>query len=69
MSGEFIPVDTGGVGVPDIHHSALHRLAGVDVDVLHLKGDVDTVAVLVLLDVLTQNLSPDVVWAVGNGRG
>lgn len=69
ISDEVIPVDTGGIGVPDIHHRALYRPAGVDVDVLHLKGEVDTVTVLLLSDVLAQNLSPDVVGAVGNGRG
>ena len=45
----------------------MHRQASVDIDVLHLEEQVDTITVLVLLDVLTDNFSPDVVGAIGDG--
>jgi hypothetical protein len=64
-----IPVDTGGIGLPDINQSARDGSAGVDVNVLHLQGDVHTIGVQILLHILTDHLAPDVVWTVGNGGG
>lgn len=53
--------------MPNIDQSTLHRQASVDIDVLHLEEEVDTITVLVLLDVLTDHFTPDVVGAIGDG--
>lgn len=64
-----IPVDTSGIGLPNIDQSTRNGSAGVDVNVLHLQRDVHTVRVQILLHVLTDHFAPDVVRAVGNGGG
>jgi hypothetical protein len=66
--GQSIPVNTCGIGVPDIDNGTLDGLAGVDIDVLHLQEEIDTVGVEFLPHILPHELTPDVVGAVSNGR-
>jgi hypothetical protein len=54
--------------LPDVNQRTLHRSAGIDINVLHLKENIDTIGVQVLLDILAHNLTPDIVRAVGDGR-
>ena len=61
-----IPVDSGGISVPDIHVDALYRFAGIDIEILNLQVEVDTIAVHVLLDILPNKLASDVVGANGD---
>jgi hypothetical protein len=60
------PVHTGGIGLPDVDDSSRDRLAGVHVNVLHLEEDIHAIGVQVLLDILTHNLTPDIVWTVSD---
>lgn len=59
-----LPVDTGGIGLPNIDDGSRHGLAGVDVDVLNLEEDIHTFRVLLFLDILTHDLTPDIVGTV-----
>lgn len=59
-----LPVDTGGIGLPNIDDGSRHRLARVDVDVLNLEEDIHTFRVLLFLDILTHDLTPDIVGTV-----
>lgn len=54
-------VDTSGVGVPDIHSDGGDRGTSADINVLHLKEQVETVRVDSLLDVGTEVFSLHVV--------
>jgi hypothetical protein len=54
--------------LPDVNQCTLHRSAGIDINVLHLKENIDTIGVQVLLDILAHNLTPDIVRAVSDGR-
>lgn len=59
-------VDTGGVAVPDIDGDGRDGLTGVDVDVLNLEKDIDTVAPLRLLDVGAHVLADDVIRTISD---
>lgn len=61
-----LPVDTGGIGLPNIDNGSRHGLTGVDVDVLNLEEDIHTFRVLLFLDILTHNLTPDIVGTVSD---
>lgn len=69
LAGLDAGVDTGGVAVPDVDGDLGDGIAGVDVDVLDLEEDGDTVAELGLDDVGAHVLADDVVGAVGDLRG
>lgn len=60
------PVDTSCIGIPDIDVNIRHRLTGADIQVLNFKVEVNSVGVFVLLDVLPNHLSPDIVWSIGD---
>lgn len=62
-----LPVDTGGIGLPNIDDCSRNGLAGVHVDVLHLEEYIDTLRVQLFLDILAHDLTPDVVWTVSDG--
>ena len=66
-SGIDARVHARGVAIPDIDGDAGNGLAGVDVDVLHLKEHVDALAVLRLDHVGTEILASYVIRTVGDG--
>lgn len=61
-----LPVHTGGIGLPDVDDSSRNRLAGVHVNVLHLEENIHSIGVKLLLDILTHDLTPDIVGTVSD---
>lgn len=66
MFGESLPVDASSIGVPDINVGTLDGPASVDIDVLHLEEEVDTITVQLLSHVFPSHLPPNVIRAVGD---
>lgn len=64
-----LPVQTGGIAVPNIDVDVLDWFAGVDVYILCLDVEIDTITVLVLLDVLADHFSGNVVWPISDLGG
>lgn len=64
-----IPVNASSVSVPDINIDTGNWLASVDINVLNLKVEVNTLTVQVLLHILADDLASNVVWSVGNLGG
>lgn len=62
------PIDTSRIGIPNIDVHIRHRLAGVDIQVLNFKVEINSVRVLILLDVFPDHLSPDIVRPIGDLR-
>lgn len=54
-------VDSSGIAIPDVDPDLRHRFACIDIDVLDLEIDVDTIGVFLLFDVLANLLPYDVV--------
>jgi hypothetical protein len=63
-----VPVDTGGVGLPNIDECTQNWPASVDIDVLDLQEGVHALRVEIFLHVLAHHLTPNIVGTVGDGR-
>ena len=68
-TNQFLPVNSSGIGLPDINKKIRERLAGVHIDVLDLNMHGDTLRISFFNNILANILAPDVVRTVGNDRG
>lgn len=62
-------VNTSSIAVPDVDCDGRDRLASVDIDVLNLKEQVYTIAMLLLNNIGAEVLADDIVGTVGDLRG
>lgn len=65
-TGRDTRVNTSGVSIPDIDPNIGNRLAGIDINVLNLEVEINTITVQVLLDVTTNLLASDIVRTISD---
>lgn len=63
-----LPVHASGIGVPNVDVDVWDWLASLNVVVLNLQVEWDTLTVDVLDDVGADHFTPDVVWSIGDRR-